>query len=105
VLCTTATANKRVVGDISVQLGTNLKLIRGSLDRETLSLRAVEIPSTIKRLAWLPEHIPRLEGSGIVYCLTVADTERVADLVRHQRDTGRLFAYSRVDRFGSETRG
>lgn len=35
-----------------------------------------------ERLAWLAEHIPRLPGTGIVYCLTVADTERVAAWLR-----------------------
>ena len=41
-----------------------------------------------ERLAWLAEHLPNLPGSGIVYCLTVADTQRVADLAalaRHRR--------------------
>jgi ATP-dependent DNA helicase RecQ len=31
-----------------------------------------------ERLAWLAEQVPALPGSGIVYCLTIADTERVA---------------------------
>jgi ATP-dependent DNA helicase RecQ len=79
VLCTTATANNRVVEDVSRQLGADLKVIRGSLDRESLSLHSVNIPTTVKRLAWLARWIPRMAGSGIVYCLTVADTARVAD--------------------------
>ncbi|OBB19702.1 hypothetical protein A5761_00720 [Mycolicibacterium setense] len=79
VLCTTATANDRVIEDISHQLGADLTVIRGSLDRESLSLHAVEIQLTVERLAWLAKWIPRMEGSGIVYCLTVADTLRVAD--------------------------
>lgn len=79
VLCTTATANNRVVADIRQQLGADLTMIRGSLDRESLSLHAVNIATTVHRLAWLAEWIPRMAGSGIVYCLTVADTARVAD--------------------------
>jgi ATP-dependent DNA helicase RecQ len=79
VLCTTATANNRVVADVRHQLGADLKVIRGSLDRESLSLHSVNIPTTVKRLAWLAQWIPRMAGSGIVYCLTVADTARVAD--------------------------
>jgi ATP-dependent DNA helicase RecQ len=78
VLCTTATANDRVVGDIVDQLGQGLEVIRGPLDRESLELSVVELPEQAQRLAWLAEHIPDLPGSGIVYCLTVADTERVA---------------------------
>jgi ATP-dependent DNA helicase RecQ len=82
VLCTTATANDRVIEDICEQLGSDLTVIRGTLDRETLSLNAVKIPSMFRRLAWLAEKIPNLNGSGIVYCLTVADTQRVADWLK-----------------------
>ena len=38
VLCTTATANDRVVDDIVDQLGGDLLVLRGSLDRESLAL-------------------------------------------------------------------
>ena len=79
VLCTTATANDRVIEDIRHQLGADLKWIRGSLDRESLSLSSIRIPTIVERLAWLAQWIPRMTGSGIVYCLTVADTARVAD--------------------------
>ena len=78
VLCTTATANKRVVEDIR-RLGFGANVIRGSLDRESLSLSSVRIPTIVERLAWLAQWIPRFTGSGIVYCLTVADTVRVAE--------------------------
>jgi ATP-dependent DNA helicase RecQ len=79
VLCTTATANDRVVQDIHQQLGEDLKVIRGSLDRESLSLSTVKISLTVQRLAWLAEWVPKFAGSGIVYCLTVADTLRIAE--------------------------
>lgn len=79
VLCTTATANNRVVSDIVGQLGDDLRVIRGTLDRESLSLHVGRLDSQAKRLAWLADWIPRQQGSGIVYCLTVTDTRRVAD--------------------------
>jgi ATP-dependent DNA helicase RecQ len=79
VLCTTATANNRVVQDIRHQLGESLEVARGSLDRESLSLHSVKIPLTVGRLAWLAEWVPKFRGSGIVYCLTVADTLRVSE--------------------------
>lgn len=79
ILCTTATANDRVVTDIVGQLGSGLAVIRGSLDRESLSLHVRRLDSQPERLAWLAEWLPTIEGSGIVYCLTVADTRRVAD--------------------------
>ena len=79
VLCTTATANDRVVADITEQLGRDLRLFRGSLHRESLRLSARRMPSQAERLAWLAEWLPRLPGSGIVYTLTVHDAQRVAD--------------------------
>ncbi|MCR1785485.1 RecQ family ATP-dependent DNA helicase [Nocardioides carbamazepini] len=79
VLCTTATANDRVVTDIVGQLGTGLEVIRGSLDRESLSLHVRRLDTQPERLAWLAEWLPTTSGSGIIYCLTVADTRRVAD--------------------------
>jgi len=78
VLCTTATANNRVVGDIVDQLGEGLQVVGGPLDRESLVLSVVDLPEQAQRLAWLASTIPTLPGSGIVYCLTVADTQRVA---------------------------
>ena len=38
--------------------------------------------SPLERYAWVVDHLPRLEGSGIVYALTVADAERLASAVR-----------------------
>jgi ATP-dependent DNA helicase RecQ len=79
VLCTTATANERVIDDIRQQLGTDLKVMRGGLARDSLSLSSLKVSTVVERLAWLAHWIPRMAGSGIVYCLTVADTVRVSD--------------------------
>jgi ATP-dependent DNA helicase RecQ len=84
VLGTTATANDRVVADIVGQLGHNLVVERGPLDRESLSLAVVDLPEPSRRLAWLAANIPTMTGSGIVYCLTVSDAERVAAWLRSQ---------------------
>jgi ATP-dependent DNA helicase RecQ len=78
-LATTATANNRVIADMGEQLGENLVSIRGPLTRESLRLQVIELPDQAQRLAWLAENLPQLAGSGIVYCLTVADCERVAE--------------------------
>jgi ATP-dependent DNA helicase RecQ len=78
VLACTATANERVMADVAEQLGATPLLFRGSLDRESLRLSVLTLPSQADRLAWLAEHLPRLQGSGIVYCLTVGDADRVA---------------------------
>ena len=77
VLCTTATANDRVVTDIVEQLG-DIDVVRGSLHRESLRLSVLDLAQPAQRYAWLASEIPRYEGSGIVYCLTVGDTSRLA---------------------------
>jgi len=84
VLGTTATANDRVVRDIEAQFGTEMTTIRGPLDRESLRLDAIDMPSRAHRMAWLAEVIPTLPGTGIVYCLTVHDAHRLAGWLRRE---------------------
>ncbi len=84
VLATTATANNRVVNDIITQLGSNLRVSRGTLTRQSLQLQNIKIPSPAARMVWLAEHLPNLPGSGIIYTLTVRDAERVADWLKTQ---------------------
>jgi ATP-dependent DNA helicase RecQ len=79
ILLTTATANSRVVSDIQEQIGTEIKIFRGTLDRESLALSAAGSNSLAHRLAWLSTNIPSFNESGIVYCLTIRDVELVAD--------------------------
>jgi ATP-dependent DNA helicase RecQ len=89
VLCTTATANDRVVADVLEQLdvGTHaaLRTYRGPLARTSLRLEVVEKPLPAERLAWLVEALggrDGLQGSGIVYTLTKRDASQVADFLR-----------------------
>ncbi|MEP6952465.1 MAG: RecQ family ATP-dependent DNA helicase [Solirubrobacteraceae bacterium] len=84
VLGTTATANDRVVGDVLEQLGASgeeLRSYRGPLARTSLRLETLELRRPAERLAWLVEHLPSLEGSGIVYTLTRRDAEQVASFL------------------------
>ncbi|MBX5441712.1 MAG: ATP-dependent DNA helicase RecQ [Solirubrobacteraceae bacterium] len=82
VLCTTATANDRVVADVLEQLDVGghaeLRTYRGPLARTSLRLEVVELPQPAARLAWLVTVLPELEGSGIVYTLTKRDATAVA---------------------------
>lgn len=71
VLATTATANQRVTDDVAQQLGSDTLVLRTSLDRSSLHLSVVDLPSDAHRLAWLAERLHDLPGSGIIYCLTV----------------------------------
>src|SRR3954469_13350006 len=89
VLATTATANQRVVDDVAEQLasvGTTQPpvVLRGNLDRESLHLGVLSLPSNAHRLAWLAEHLDDLPGSGIIYTLTVAQAEDVAGFLGDQ---------------------
>jgi ATP-dependent DNA helicase RecQ len=99
VLATTATANDRVVRDVTEQLGLvpaappevgpggagagrddarEPLVLRGSLDRESLRLSVVRLATPAQRLGWLAAHLAELPGAGIVYTLTVAAAEEVA---------------------------
>src|SRR5215217_88655 len=80
VLCTTATANDRVVADVEEQLRTAaVRTYRGTLGRSSLRLEVVDLPGQADRLAWLATHLPQLPGSGIVYTLTKRDADLVAE--------------------------
>ncbi len=78
-LATTATANARVMADLEAILGPDLEVLRGDLDRPSLSLQTMRMPGQAERLAWLAERLPALTGSGIVYTLTVRDAGLVAE--------------------------
>jgi ATP-dependent DNA helicase RecQ len=77
VLATTATANQRVTVDVAAQLGAETITLRGSLARASLRLAVVPGLSTLEGYAWVAEALRTLLGSGIVYVLTVAETERL----------------------------
>ena len=66
VLCTTATANDRVVADVAEQLQLGhagaLRTYRGPLGRASLRLEVVELPAPADRLAWLATHLPDAAG-------------------------------------------
>ena len=83
VLCTTATANDRVVADVEEQLSVGraagLRTYRGPLGRTSLRFEVVDLPGQADRLAWLATKLPELPGSGIVYTLTKRDAELVAE--------------------------
>ena len=84
-VATTATANNRVMQDLGAVLGPQLEVSRGDLNRTTLSLQTIRLPSQAERLAWLAEQLATLQGHGIVYTLTVRDAEQVADWLQSQR--------------------
>ncbi len=87
VLATTATANARVTRDVAEQLSVGRDdgqtlVLRGPLDRASLHLAVVTLPTAQQRLAWLAEHLDELAGSGIIYTLTVAAAHETASFLR-----------------------
>lgn len=81
-LATTATANDRVMDDLVNVLGPNIEVLRGDLNRSSLTLQTLRFPSQAERLAWLAERLPTLPGSGIIYTLTKRDANQVAAWLR-----------------------
>ncbi|OGF57327.1 MAG: ATP-dependent DNA helicase RecG [Candidatus Fraserbacteria bacterium RBG_16_55_9] len=81
-LATTATANNRVMDDLQIVLGPNLDVSRGGLNRPSLVLQTIRLPSQAERLAWLAAQVADLPGHGIIYTLTVRDAVQVAEWLR-----------------------
>ena len=81
-LATTATANDRVITDLTEVLGPNLEVSRGDLNRTSLALQTIRLQSQAERLAWLAKQLPILPGNGIIYTLTVRDAEQVSEWLR-----------------------
>lgn len=81
-LATTATANDRVLEDLTAVLGPDLAVSRGDLNRSSLTLQTIRLPSQAERLAWLAQQLATLDGHGIIYTLTVRDANQVAHWLR-----------------------
>ena len=84
VLATTATANARVTRDVAELLGEHTHVLRGPLARTSLRLSVIPALKPLERWAWVSEALPKFDGSGIVYCLTVADTNRLSEFLQSQ---------------------
>jgi ATP-dependent DNA helicase RecQ len=102
VLATTATANARVTDDVAHQLGPHTVTFRGSLARTSLQLSVVPALGSLERWAWVADALAQTDGSGIVYTLTVAETERLAAFlssIGHKvaAYSGRLEAGERIE--------
>ena len=83
VLGTTATANNRVIEDITSQLG-DIEVHRGPLIRESLGLQTMPMQDAASRLVWLSQVVRQQAQSGIVYVLTKRDAIQVSDWLSQQ---------------------
>ena len=82
VLATTATANDRVVRDLKFQLGKDLEILRGTMDRKSINIDVLNLETSERKIDWLLRNIPQLEGAGIIYCLTIHDCEEVTEILQ-----------------------
>ncbi len=83
-LGTTATANNRVLDDLTEVLGPNIQIMRGDLSRPSLLLQTIKLPSRTERLAWIAERLGEIPGSGIIYTLTIRDANQVSRWLQSQ---------------------
>jgi ATP-dependent DNA helicase RecQ len=81
-LATTATANDRVMEDLVAVLGPNMKVLRGDLNRDSLTLQTMRLPSQSVRMAWIAQQLSSLPGHGIIYTLTIRDANQLADWLK-----------------------
>jgi ATP-dependent DNA helicase RecQ len=75
VLATTATATTKVEEDIKLQIGKNVTSYRGNLLRNNLRLFVINVESEEEKMIWLGQFLNKIDGSGIIYTGTRADTE------------------------------
>ncbi|MCR5614841.1 MAG: RecQ family ATP-dependent DNA helicase [Saccharofermentans sp.] len=75
VLGTTATANNRVIEDLTDIFGSDVYVSRGPLTRESLHIEVLKMDKKAERYAWIEKNINKLPGTGIIYCSTQKDCE------------------------------
>ena len=98
VLATTATANNRVLADLQTVLGPNLTVSRGELGRPSLRLQTMRMSSQAERMAWLAHHLPNIQGSGIIYTLTVRDAVQLAGWLQSRGINAQAYSGETGDR-------
>ncbi len=81
-LATTATANNRVMEDLVAVLGPKMKVLRGDLNRDSVTLQTIRLPSQAVRMAWIAQRLATLQGHGIIYTLTIRDANQLADWLK-----------------------
>ena len=98
ILATTATANDRVVRDIKYQLGKDLEVIRGNMDRKNFAIDIMRFGNDYGKRCWLKRNLPEItkRGCGIIYCLTVKECQKLADFLIANGFNAKAY-YARLD--------
>ena len=102
VLATTATANDRVVNDLKAQLGHDVYISRGPLTRPSLHIQVLRLEGKTERYAWLLENLPKLPGTGIIYCITKRDCEHLSDFLNQNKISARPYNAGAADEENDE---
>lgn len=90
-LATTATANDRVIADLQKQLGGDVYVSRGPLMRNNLSIQVLKLSGKAERYAWIYENVPKLNGSGIIYCIIRDDCKEIAGFLNSAGISARAY--------------
>lgn len=96
VLFTTATADDKVIKDISDKNNFS-KTIKGDLLRKSLSVHSFGRQSFKFSIAWFKKNIDLLKGSGIIYVLTVKKADAVAQYLRNEVGMSAQAYHSRLE--------
>lgn len=103
ILATTATANDRVIADLKDQMGGDVFVSRGPLMRDNLSIQVLKLNGKTERYAWMCETIPRITGSGIVYCLTRDDCDEISEFLNQNGIPARAYYSGKKDAKNEDT--
>ncbi len=96
VLFTTATADNKVIEDLSDK-NNFTKIIKGDLLRKSLSVHSFGRQSFKFSIAWFKKNIDTLKGSGIIYVLTVDRADAVAQYLRNEVGISAEAYHSRLE--------
>jgi ATP-dependent DNA helicase RecQ len=86
-----------VVDDIRSQLGDSIEVVRGPLIRKSLRLQNLDIPNPIDRYSAIVQILGQIDGSGIIYTLTVNDTIRLTRWLKENGFAAHAY-YSDLDK-------
>ncbi len=95
-LFTTATADNKVIEDLSDR-NNFTKTIKGDLLRKSLSVHSFGRQSFKFSIAWFKKNIDTLQGSGIIYVLTVERANAVAQYLRNEVGISAQAYHSRLE--------
>ena len=93
ILATTATANNRVLNDIQEQIGGDVIIRRGELDRSNFCIDMLHIDAEIAKKEWLCRNLPSLykDHPGIVYCLTRKACKNVTEHLKSHNINAEMY--------------